>query len=260
MGTQNAALVATELNVTVVVVALCFGAVSLKSAISASLRRGQDAFGRGNATSQPDRIRQADDDRERLSVTTRYVVAGVSLVTACLLLAHVVPPTVAYAVLCLAWASRSVADQISEERAPRRRAVLLGRSRRVDPVLAIWIGLAAVYSLLLVRWIADEAYRGAAILVAVCVVTMVVVSWRIVTAPPLLFGNDIEAEQIVDRETRAIRAGNTCFFAIAAVLFFLLVIGVPSILETVVLVLVPFGLMAWKTIYARHLSRAPLAS
>ncbi|MEO6835578.1 MAG: hypothetical protein ABI231_06690 [Candidatus Tumulicola sp.] len=160
----------------------------------------------------------------------------------------------------MTYSARIVQVQIAEERAPRRRSVLLGRSRRVDPVLATWIGLTALYSLLLIPWILDDVYRGVAIIVAACVVTMVVVAWRIATAPPLLFGNDLEAEQVVDRETRANRTGTTCFFANVTVFVFIGFVWGPAIPEMAALALVWVGLLVWKSLYARHLSRTPLAS
>jgi uncharacterized membrane protein YqjE len=258
MEMQNAALIATLQNGAVVVAALYGGVVYLRSAISES--SSHEALQRGSELSQQDRIQHADDERERPSAISRYIVAGVCFGTACTLLVRAIPPIVGYAIVCLAYVAQIVQAQIAEERAPRRRSVLLGRSRRVNSVLATWIGLAAVYSLLLIPWVLDDAYRGVAILVGACVVTMLVVAWRIATSPPLLFGNDLEAEQVVDRETRAIRTGKTCFFAIVTVFVFIGFAYGPSIPGAAALLLVPAGLAAWTRIYARRLSRTPLTS
>jgi hypothetical protein len=211
------------------------------------------------------RIQIADDARERTSPVPRYIVAGVGFVIAAALLAHLISAAVGYAILCLALVQRCVADQISEERAPRRRSALLGRSRAIDPVLASWIALAAIASLFLIPWIFDEAVREAAIVVAICAAAMLVVAWRIASAPPLLFGNDLKAEQVVDRETRAIRTGNTCFLTVAAVVTFVGFSGDSAALHyrgdiVLAMLVLSFGLYAWSRIHARRLARTPLAS
>lgn len=260
MGT-NAALAATAQNWAVIAGALYGGIVNLRRAIAKGSRsRSGNTVQRESELSKQDRIEHADDEREVPSALRSYVVAGVCFGIACATLAQAVPPIVGYAILCLAFAARIAQVQIAEERAPRRRSVLLGRSRRVDPVLATWIGLSALYSLLLVPFIFDEPSRGPAIVVAACVATMVVVAWRIANAPPLLFGRDIEAEQIVDRETRASRTGTTCFFATVTVFVFIGFVWGPTILEEAALALVWVGLLVWKSLYARHLSQTPLAS
>lgn len=239
--------------------ALLVGIVYLWWAMTAGTRP------RSGDTSQG-RVQRADDARERRSALARYIVAGVGFSTAGALVAHAVPPAVAYAILCLALAGRVVADQISEERAPGRRSALLRRSRRVDPVLLTWIGLAAASPLLLIPWIQDERDRAVAIVVVACVAAMVLVAWRIASAPPLLFGNDLEAEQVVDSETRAIRTGNTCIVTFAPVIFFIGFVGGSSSSAHnssglfLALLMLWAGLFVWKVIYTRHLSRAPLAS
>jgi hypothetical protein len=227
------------------------GIVFLQSAVSA----------RASALSAPaceqSRIERADNVRERRPALPRYVLAGVSFATACALLAYAIPPTVAYAILCLVLAARCIVDQIAEERAPRRRSAVLGRSRRVDPVLSIWIAFAAAATLLLIPWVLNEPNRAAAIVVAGCAAAILAVAWRIATAPPLLLGNDLEAEQVADRETRATRTGMACFFAVAAVAAFL---GFNRSSLSPAMLLLGFGLFGWMRIYARQLSRTPLAS
>jgi hypothetical protein len=209
-----------------------------------------------------DRIQRADVDRERKSPLPRYIVSAVGFLTAGAVLAHILAPAVAYAIVCLALVGRCVADQIAEERAPRRRTAVIGRSRAVDPTLVTWIALTAASTLALIPWLVDHTYRIAAILVAICVLTMVAVAWRVASAPPLLFGNDLEAEQVVDRETRALRTGNSCILTVATVLAFVAFLGgfVVNHYEGAALAAVCVALFAWKAIYARRASRAPLAS
>ncbi len=234
------------------------GIVFLRSAMSGGSRAGSiEVLKSGSEGCEQSRIERADHSRERSPALPRYVLAAVSFGTACALITNAVPPAVAYAILCLLLAARCIVDQIAEERASRRRSALLGRSRHIDPVLLIWVGLAAVSALFLIPWVLDPAVRAAAIMVSVCVSTMFAVAWRIATAPPLLLGNDLEAEQIVDRETRATRTGMVCFFAEAATFVFLSFSG--SSLAPAMVLLV-FGLYAWTRLYARQLARTPLAS
>ena len=213
----------------------------------------------GHDGSEQDRIQRADEERERKGAAPRYAVAIIAFCMAGALLAGLVSSVIAYAVLCLAIAGRAVADQIAEERAPRRRSALIGRARRVDPVLFTWMALAAAASLVLVPWLLGGPYRAATGVVALCVLLMLGIAWRIASAPPLLFGSDIEAEEIVDRETRAIRTGNACLSALAAVFAFMAFVG-EELRFALPVVLVLVGLFAWKLIYSRRLSRAPLTS
>jgi hypothetical protein len=234
------------------------GIIFLRSARSAGSRVGfEEALEPGSEGCEPSRIERANHARERAPALPRYVLAGVCFGAASALLAHAVPPTAAYAILCLALAARCIVDQIAEERAPRRRSALLRRSRRVDPVLLIWIGLATVSTFSLIPWILDQADRAAAIVVICCVAAMVAVAWRVASAPPLLLGSDLEAEQVVDRETRTTRTGMVSFFAVAAIAVFL---SFNRSALTLAMLLLSFGLFAWMRLYARQLGRTPLAS
>ncbi|MBV9270913.1 MAG: hypothetical protein JO165_07465, partial [Candidatus Eremiobacteraeota bacterium] len=117
----------------------------------------------------------------------------------------------------------------------------------------------------LIPWLLNDSYRIAAAFVTVCVLIMVFVAWRIASAPPLLFGDDLAAEQVVDRETRAIRTGNTCFLTVGSVAIFVGFIGgqqgfIDHRFVVWTLQLLWIGLLAWKSIYARRLSRTPLAT
>ena len=127
----------------------------------------------------------------------------------------------------------------------------------MDPVLLIWMGLSAVCIAFLLPWVLDQADRPAAIVVTGCAAMMLALAWRIASAPPLLLGDDLEAEQIVDRETRAIRTGKACFFAIGASAMFLIFsgssVGSPIMLLGLVLAV-------WILLYARRLGRTPLIS
>lgn len=215
-------------------------------------------------TSGQSRLKRADDARERISPLARFAVSVAGFGTAIVVFAHVVSPAVGYAIICLSLAIRAVADLVSEENAPRRRSALLGRIRGVDPVLLVWITIAAVSSLSLLPYVITGTDRVAAVLVSACVAAILVVAWRIASAPPLLAGDDLDAEQVVDRETRATRTGNACFLAIAAVAVFngytnpaeAGAFRFPIVTATL---LVAFGVFVWKSIYARRLSRTPLA-
>lgn len=242
----------------VLTLAVAGGIFFLRSAMSAGSRAGfADVLEPESAGCEQSRTERADHERERSPALPRYVLASVCFGTAFALLANAVPTTVAYAVLCLALAARCIVDQLAEERARRRRSTVLGRSRRVDAVLLIWMSLAAVSVLLLIPWVLDQTDRAAAAVVIGCAATMVAVAWRIASAPPLLLGYDLEAEQLVDRETRATRTGMACFFAVAAAAVFLSFSGsavAPAIM------LLAFGLAVSMRLYARQLGRTPLAS
>lgn len=244
----------------IIVWAFYIGIRFVRYAISASSSSTpREAPQHAGDLSERHRIQRADEERERKAAQPRYAVALIAFCTAGAVLAGVVSALIAYAVLCLALVGRAVADQIAEERAPRRRSALIGRARRVDAILFTWMALAGVASLVLVPWFLDEAYRVAAGVVALCVLAMLGIAWRIATAPPLLFGEDIEAEEVVDRETRTIRTGNACAIALAPVFVFLCFVGGDWRLALAVL-LVCVGISAWKSVYSRGLSRTPLAS
>ncbi len=229
-----------------------------KSAASESLQSSGDRSDRA-------RIERADDNRERVSPLARYIVSGAGFVMMAAVLTHLITPAVAYALLCLSMAGRSLADQIVEEQAPRRRSTVIGRSRSIDPVLIIWIGLTGVSSLFLIPWLLDSAYRVAGMIVMLCVLTMTVVAWRIASAPPLLFGKDLEAEEVVDRETRVIRTGNACLLTVIAVMLFIAFMGgqqgfIDHRFEVWGLQILWIALFAWARLYARHLTRTPFTS
>ena len=242
------------------------GVVFLRFALAARGRSGlHDRLELPADASNHGRIERADRNRERISPLARYVASAVGFGMAGLLLMHLVTPAVAYAILCLAIAGRSVADQIVEEQTPRRRSALIGRSRSVDPVLMAWITATAATAFVLVPWLLDQPYRFAAVVVAVCVAMMVVVAWRIASASPLLFGDDLEAEAAVDRETRAVRTGNACFLSMAAVTIFVAFVGgqrgfIDHRFVVWGLEFLCVSLYLWKSLYARRLSRIPLRS
>lgn len=250
-----------------------FFVVYAVSAGIAFLRYGRDAAAgqasaeeRASAAAPADRLTLADTARERRSPAARYAVACVAFAAALGVLANLLSIVVGYAMLCLALAARAAGDQIAEERAPRRRAAIINRSRRPDPVIVTWMLLTLLSSLALVPYVLDRTLLIAAIPVAACVATTLAIAWRIATAPPILLGDDLAAEQVVDRETRAIRTGNTCFLAVAAIASFTGFIGGEMnlanyrIATCVPLLVLAFGLLAWRSLYARRLTRAPLAS
>lgn len=242
------------------------GVVFLKFGITASSRSASDeTLQNTDSVSDRSRIERADDTRERVSPQARYAASAVGFLMVGALLAHLVTPAVAYAFLCLSMVGRCVADQIVEEQTPRRRSALIGRSRSIDPVLITWITLTGAASFALIPWLLDGTYRTAALVVAVCVLIMVAVVWRVATAPPLLFGNDLAAEEVVDRETRTLRTGNACFLTLCAATIFIAFAGgqqgyISHKYEIWGLQFLSFALLAWSRFYARHVTRTPLTS
>ncbi|HET9028998.1 MAG TPA: hypothetical protein VFN49_02390 [Candidatus Aquilonibacter sp.] len=231
--------------------------------IDAAREARSRAAERATVSSQSDRLKLADDARERRSPAARYAVSAVGFLVAAVVLSHRITPSIGYALLCLALVARCITDQVVEERAPRRRSALLGRSRHVDPVLLGWIVIAALASLILIPFILDPASRLTAATIALCISAMLAVSWRIASAPPILSGDDLEAEQVVDSETRAIRTGNTCVLSLAALTAFVFISGLPGGVDRLSALVPPLAgavLLGWKTLYARSISRTSLAS
>lgn len=247
------------------VIALYVGARFAWWGVDASRERSAVASRDERDSPERNRLQRADDARERRSPAARYFVSFVCFAMAAGIFSNLLAPTTAYACMCLALVVRCITDQVAEERAPRRRSALLGRVRHVDPILLIWIGFAALSSLVLLPALLDSASRATAIPVALCVAGMIVVAWRIASAPPLLSGDDLEAEEIVDSETRVTRTGNTCVASISPAIAYILFFGLPrgtTLVPTIYLAptIVWVGLLVWKTLYARHLARTPLAS
>lgn len=196
-----------------------------------------------------------DETRVRPSAASRYVTAGAAFLAAVAVLSGILSAVIAYGILCVLLVANGVVDLIREERVRRRRAALLRRSRRLDPVLAMWIAIALASALVLVPYAFDTSTRAAAALVAACVVAMAAIAWRIASAPPIPFGDDLAAELALDRQIRARRAGLTCVLAIGTV--FVFTSFVPSREAGMELVLASFvawvGVWLWESLYLRQL-------
>jgi hypothetical protein len=208
-----------------------------------------------------DRIERAAAARERPALWARYTVACISFGTAAALLSHAVSAAGAYGVLCLSLVGVHAADLVAEERALRRRTALLGRSRRIDPILRVWIAVAVASSALLVPYLLGPSNRVAAAVVAVCVLAMAFIAWRIAAAPPLLLGDDLDAEAAADRVLRVTRTGLTCTIAVGSVFVFSSFIGGSFARDWGISIsfFTTFALWASEAVYARRLSRAALA-
>jgi hypothetical protein len=168
-----------------------------------------------------DRLSRAAEERDRgASGLPEYIVAIICFSIAPLALTHRLSAGVTYAILCVTLATRAVVMLTIEERSRLRRAALLQRSRGVDAILLAWIVIATSSVLLLLPPVLDRTDVAAASAVAVCVVAMAGVAWRIATAPPVLVGNDVEAELLLDRKRRIFRAGIVCVIAVGSVMFF----------------------------------------
>jgi hypothetical protein len=210
----------------------------------------------------PDRFERAANARDRGATgLPDYVTAFVLVLIGCAVLTGVFSPAVAYGVMCLALSCRLAAGLLAEERerARGRRAALLQRTLRIDPVLLVWIAFAALSTLLVVPSITVAEQRAAAGSVALSVVVMVFLAWRIATAPTLLSGDDIEAELVVDRTRRIRRTGGVAMVAVAAALVYA---GIGAGSRS--LSLAGFALYAvigiWLMVYLRLVSRTLVPS
>ncbi len=204
-----------------------------------------------------DRLTLAANARDRGTTgIPDYAAAGVCLGIACALLAHIVSAPAAYAILCLAITCRPVVEQVTEERgrARGRRAAVLQPKPRVDPVLLTWIALAAASTLLLLPSLIVASDRVSAVPVALSCVAMVLLAWRVATAPRLLSGDDVEAEFLLDRMRRIRRTGSVCFTAVACASFYTAV-DKESINLSAVGYIVFIALIVWMLVYLRLASR-----
>ncbi|MGB6984946.1 MAG: hypothetical protein WBD74_03095 [Candidatus Aquilonibacter sp.] len=209
-----------------------------------------------------DRLSRAANARDRGTTGfPDYAVAGVAFATAVASAAHIFSPAVAYAVLCLAIASSLVADQLGEERvrARGRRAAVLQPTPRVDPVLLTWIALAAASTLLLAPSMFVANQRAVAGTVAISCVAMVILAWRIASAPRLLSGDDVEAEVLLDRTRRIRRTGLVCITAVGCASFYAS-IAEGSMNFSAIGLAVWFALIVWLIVYLRIASRTLVLS
>jgi hypothetical protein len=166
-----------------------------------------------------DRFSQAANTRDRGATgLLDYATACALIIIGCIQLAHVLSPAVAYGAICLLLACRVAAGLLAEERqrGRGRRAALLQRAPRIDPILLVWIALAALSVLVVAPSLFTAGQRAAGGFVAVSVVGTVLLAWRIATAPTLLSGDDVEAELAVDRTRRIRRTGLVAMTATAA--------------------------------------------
>lgn len=193
--------------------------------------------------------------RARPSAVSRFVIAAAAFLIAAAVLTGLMSAVIGYGVLCVLIVANLVIDLIREERVRRRRAALLQRSRGFDIVLILWIALAIASVLLLVPYGSDPAARLAALLVAFCVVVMAAIAWRIASAPPILFGDDVDAELALDRRVRARRAGLTCVIALGTVFVFTSFVRSPEAGSGVVLASFVgwVGVWLWQSLHLRRL-------
>jgi hypothetical protein len=199
-----------SMDVVVAVTAIFCGASNVRNGVTANANCESD-----------DRLSRVANERDRgTNGMPEYIVAVICFSIAALALTHWLSAGVTYAILCVTLATRAVVMLTIEERSRVRRAALLQRSRRVDAILLAWIVIATSSVLLLVPAVLDRTDVAAATAVAACVVAMVAVAWRIATAPPVLVGNDVEAELLLDRKRRIRRAGVVCLIAVGSVMFF----------------------------------------
>ncbi|MFN2527420.1 MAG: hypothetical protein ABR584_01720 [Candidatus Baltobacteraceae bacterium] len=170
-----------------------------------------------------------------------------------------ISPVVAYGLLCLAMAGVYL---IREERAQRRRVASLARRQAVDVVPTLWIAISAASVFMLTPYVIFAYQRPAALLVGLCAIVMVVIAWRIATAPMQLVGTDIQLERTQDRTTRSRRTGITAVLAVGSIMVFTafvnaeLSVVTPGLRIVRLAALLVWGcLWAWEARYVRRLER-----
>jgi hypothetical protein len=194
---------------------------------------------------------------------TRLVIAALALVIAVLVLLGIVSSVVGYGLLCLALGSVYFFDLLRDEHARRRRIASLTPRPVIEPVLAVWISLAAASLLMLAPYIILDEQRIAAVLVGLCSLAISGIGWRVASAPVALEGEkDLRSEYLCERALRYKKVGISAVIAVGTV--FVFVTFVDSTLALVSPMqhrFVPLsfglwaGLWAWQTLHSRHLDR-----
>ncbi len=191
---------------------------------------------------------------------SRFIVAPVALVIAVLVALGIVPPVVAYGLVCLALVSVYL---LREEHARRRRVASLAPRSAADVVPTVWVLCAAASALMLTPYVVFGEQRAAALMVGICALVMAAIVWRIASAPVQLAGGDIQSERMRDRAMRSRRAGITAVLAVGSIMVFIsfvnaelpVVMPVQRIFHLASFV-VWVALWAWETWYVHHLGRA----
>jgi hypothetical protein len=209
-----------------------------------------------------DRLSQAAKARDRGATgLPDHALASVAFAIAGASALHLFSPVIAYALLCLAITSRLVVSLVFEERerARGRRAALLQRTAPVDPILLVWMALAAGSTLVLAPALLAASTRVSALVVVVCCIAMILVAWRIATAPRLLAGDDVEAELQLDRTRRIRRTGLVAMVSVGCVSFYA-AIGEGSIQLWAAAFGIWIALGLWMIAYLRTASQAMATS
>ncbi len=208
-----------------------------------------------------------EGSRTTASALARYIVAAVALAIAILLAFDKVPAVVSYGLLCLAMVSIYVDDLLQEEHARRRRVASLAPRPVADAAPTAWIVIAAMSPLMLAPYIVLREQLTAALMVAVCVLVMATIAWRLASAPVQLAGENLQLERMRDRVWRSKRAGITAVLAVGIVFVFISFVNAGlsvvtavqrdlGLLSQVMWAVLALWVMAWIAWYQRRLSRS----
>jgi hypothetical protein len=160
-----------------------------------------------------ERAIQARERAEGVSVDRTRLFGLVGLIMAPLVFVHGIPFALPWAGYCLAVACTILLVYLQVRRATRRRAAPLARRQPLDTlaprlVYAVYVSLIGTLT-----FAVFPQYRLAAIGVALSVLVLFAIAWRIAIAPALLQGDDPQIEYAVDQRVRFGRAAGIALLA-----------------------------------------------
>jgi hypothetical protein len=161
------------------------------------------------------RVLDARRDAEGVSLLpTRYTgLLGIAM--AALEFVPGIPFVIPYAIYCLCSALTILASYLHVRRETERRTAPLRRRSPLDALPPILIGAFAGCFLGVVVLIGIAPHPAGSIAVAVSMLILAWIAWRIAGSQSVMFGDDPQLEYAVDERLRATRAAGTVALACA---------------------------------------------
>ncbi len=158
----------------------------------------------------------------------RYLLAASMLALAGLAIVGVLAPVIAYSLTCLGLATGYLVALVREERARARRYAALTPRPPIEPVPAIWIGVALLSTVALIPYASAGSTAFAAAIVGLCALAMATIAWRIATAPTQITGDNPQLERRHERTLRTVKIGLTSIVTVGSIAVFLSFTGAPA--------------------------------
>ncbi len=175
--------------------------------------------GFGNLTpEQSERLRRVLDarcDAEGISLLPTRYTGFLGIAMAALEFVPGMPYVIPYALYCLIGALTILASYLRVRRATERRTAPLVRRSPFDALPPILIGAFLGCFLGVLAIIAIQPNRAASIAVAVSMLILAWIAWRVASSQAVMFGEDPQLEYAVDERLRVSRATGTVALACA---------------------------------------------